>query len=415
MITKELVDKYCNNERFGISFDDFVYNIIIEKVNSKDANLSWQDVADIVGMKFGVYHSRHYYSRRYKDMTTEKNCSDDECVLDEEEYIEEDPDIVQEAKDILFEAQKERVKIQDERNQNRAYIRRLAREDTIKEIALEAAARMNKEKMLSIEKFHTIYFSPKEKEAILLLSDWHYGMDVNLHWNTYNPDIAKQRVSKLVEEVIRRCNEEAVSTLHVLNLGDLIAGRIHLPIRLESRIDVIQQIMEVSELLAETLNTLSSYIEEVHYYSCTDNHSRIEPDKTQSLDLESLCRITDWYLKERLGTSVIFHDNIYSEDIITLNVMGHNIIAVHGDKDKPSDAISKLSNFTRQIYDAVLMSHRHHFSADEECGTLVIGNGALMGTDAYSKSLRLHSSPSQTLIFTTEERVADSIVRIVLH
>ena len=60
------------------------------------------------------------------------------------------------------------------------------------------------------------------------------------------------------------------------------------------------------------------------------------------------------------------------------------------------------------------MSHRHHFTADEECGTLVIGNGALMGTDAYAKSLRLHSDPSQTLLFSTKECVIDSIVRIVL-
>lgn len=404
----ELIDKYpCEK---GTSFDDYISILCKHKVLDGD-DISWQDIADLASYWFPVGYSRHFYSRHAEEflsLSSEEGKSEDDELTQEE--IEDPTDTFKEQ---LLELQKERVKIQDERSQNRAYVRRLAREDTIKEIALEAVRAMSAKKEFEVRPPEHSWDT--DKEAVLLLSDWHYGMEVDSYWNRFTPEIAKSRVNKLLNETIARCEAQMIDTIHVLNLGDLIAGRIHLPLRIESRIDTITQIMQVSELLAEFLCELQGHIQFVHYYSCTDNHSRIEPDKTQSIDLESLCRITDWYLKMRLkDTGVIIHDNKYGEDIITLSVAGHDMIAVHGDKDKPADAISKLSNFTRHSYEAVLMSHRHHFSADEECGTLVIGNGTLMGTDGYAKSLRLHSEPSQTLIFTTTDRVADSIVRIVL-
>lgn len=402
----ELIEKYpCEK---GTSFDEYVGMLCKHKVIDRE-NISWQDIADLANYWFSIEHSLRYYCRHASEFLSMLT-AEDELIEPSEEYAEDPVNILKEQ---LLELQKERVKLQDERSQNRAYIRRLAREDTIKEIALEAVRAMSAKKELQV--IPPKHLWDNNKEAILLLSDWHYGTEIDSYWNRFNPDIAKSRINRLLNETIERCEAQETDVIHVLNLGDLIAGRIHLPLRIESRIDTITQIMEVSELLAEFLCELKGHIRCVHYHSCTDNHSRVEPDKTQSIDLESLCRITDWYLKMRLeGTGVIIHDNKYSEDIITLNVSGHDIIAVHGDKDKPSDAISKLSNFTRHSYEAVLMSHRHHFSADEECGTLVIGNGALMGTDGYAKSLRLHSEPSQTLIFTTPDRVVDSIVRIVL-
>jgi len=62
----------------------------------------------------------------------------------------------------------------------------------------------------------------------------------------------------------------------------LIAGRIHLTIRFNSRIDVITQTIEVSELLAEFIDELSTYVP-IDYYSVIDNHSRLEPNKKDAL------------------------------------------------------------------------------------------------------------------------------------
>lgn len=377
--------------------DTYIKKLVLEK--SDRGMLGWQDIANIVFEKFGVDHSRHWYYRNYGDFLVGKNSSF--SVSAEDELTQK-----------LLMLKKERVKVSDERTQNNAYIRKLAREETFREIAIEAV--QNIEGRIPLPTYDSIYFTDCDKEAILLLSDWHYGFDFKNSWNTYNTDVAKERIKKLYEQTVQICAKNNVQHINVLNLADLIAGRIHLTIRLESRIDVITQIMEVSEILAEFLNSLSQYFK-VDYYSCIDNHSRVEPNKSDSLDLESLCRITDWYLKERVGKNgITIHDNRFGEDIITLSVLGHQVLGCHGDKDKQQTVIEKMTLLTRQSYDLICTAHMHHFSADEHTGTVLISNGALMGTDTFAKNLRLHSRPSQTLIISSKDNVTDGIFRIVL-
>lgn len=410
MISEIEKNKYLNIQSDGL--EDYITKLVVDK--GENGYLGWQDIADLVFDRYGVEHSRHWYYRNYGDLIglhyNSSTVNHEDGSGHREEFIVPTPTSEYEEK--LLKIQKERVKLSDERTQNRAYVRRIAREENIKEIALQAAEMIGSKKLLP--KYDTIHYLNTDKEALLLISDWHYGLDFENSWNIFNPTIAKQRVARLLDETIRYCRENEVDRVHVLNLADLIAGRIHLTIRLESRLDTITQIMEVSEILAEFLNSLTEYFE-VDFYSCTDNHSRIEPDKTQSLDLESLCRITDWYLMSRLGDSVNFHPNIFGDDIITLNVLGHPIAAVHGDKDKPQKSIEDISLMTRQSYDLICMAHLHHFSMDERCGCRVIGNGSLLGTDSFSKSLRLHSIPSQTLVLVTPERVCYDVHIIELE
>ena len=404
MLTEQQKLQYLNLE----SNNPINYANCLIDFKEENNQLSWQDIVNLVEEKYGVFHSRHWYSRYYYNnyltfTPTDSNAPTKRSI---EANITENKNKQDSYHEKLLTLQKEKAKISDEINQNRAYIRRIAREETLKEIALEAVKNIGNKKLLPT------YNGPvtvnTSKEAILLLSDWHYGFDFVNPWNTYNPEIARKRISKLLNETIKICKEQEVTNINVLNLADLIAGRIHLTIRLESRIDVITQIMEVSEILAEFLNELTKHFI-VTYYSCTDNHSRIEPDKTQSLDLESLCRITDWFLRQRLGNKVNFPTNKFGDDIITFNILGHRVAAVHGHDDKPNKCIDEISLLTRQTYDLICMAHRHHFSMDEKDQCRLVCNGSLMGSDAYAIKLRLHSRPSQTLIITTREKVCDSI------
>ena len=257
------------------------------------------------------------------------------------------------------------------------------------------------------------------KEAILCLSDWHYGICCDNYWNKYDPEIARERISQLLSESLKYIKENNVDTVHVLNLGDLIAGRIHLTLRLESRFDVITQIMEVSEILAEFLNELANNVLVVEYYSCSDNHSRLEPNKSDSLDLESLCRITDWYLEKRLSNrdnNIFINKNTYGDDIITFDTMGFKFLGVHGHLDKNNTTmIDSISRMTEDHYDLILTAHLHHFSADEKNRTVIVSNGSVMGVDSYAKNLRLSSFPSQNLIIVSEKSPCEAIYRIKLN
>lgn len=360
--------------------------------NKETENLTWTDISDLINDYFGFSRSRHYYSRNYSYMINEPISVDDK----------------------ILELQKERYKINDELTQNRAYIRRLSREDTIKEIAKNAVDNISKKKFLEPIIYDLSESKLREeKEGILCLSDWHYGIEINNAWNIYNPQIASQRLSQLLKEVIEIGEKENIYAINVLDLGDLIAGRIHLTIRLESRVDVITQIMDVSEMMCEFLNELANHFE-VHYYSCVDNHSRLEPNKSDSLDLESLVRITYWYIKNRMGDRIHIHSNEFGDDIITFKMYNFNVLAVHGDKDKPSQIIDSISRMTHSHYDLICTAHLHHFQCDEKNETVICGNGSLMGTDSYAASLRLSSRPSQNLIISTPKNVIQNIYRIVV-
>lgn len=364
-------------------------------------NITWDELAHIINMET----DRNYGESRYRKLWKAYTMGRDDAIAEEDMPLE-----ISDLMKDKIELQKERVKLSDERIQTNAYIRQLAREETIKEIALQTAKEMNSKKILS-----PTYIEPEfgTNTAILMLSDWHFGIEIDNYWNKYNPDIAKQRIAKLRDEVIKKCQNNNVEDLYVVNLADLIAGRIHLGLRLESRFDVITQIMQVSEILAELLCDLSQHFK-LHYYDCLDNHSRLEPNKNDAMDLESLARITPWYLKERLGDIVEINENEYDEGIISFKCRNYEVIGCHGDHDKPNMVVDNMTLMTHKHYDLVLTAHLHHFSADEKNETLVISNGSLMGTDTYAKNLRLSSKPSQNLIIVTDNCVCECLYRIVL-
>ena len=377
--------------------DDYTLRICALK---EIKHLYWDEIAQIINRTLDQNYTESRYRKMYSAYTKGKaDAVKEEEIPEISEYIQQ-----------KIELQKERIKISDERVQTNAYIRQLAREETIKEIASKCAQEMNSKKLLEAPK--ELYISGKNA-AILQLSDIHYGLVVDNYWNKYNPDIAKNKISQLRDKVIQYCEFNDVSDLYITELGDAIAGRIHETIKYQSRFDVITQIMQISEIIAEMITDLSKHFK-IHYYCCLDNHSRLEPNKKAALDLESLARIIPWYLKERVGAFIEINDNKYGEDIITFKCKGFNIAGCHGDKDSPIKVVDNLSMMTRENFDMVLTAHLHHFSADEKNQILVISNPSILSTDDYSKNLRLSSKSAQNLIIVSDENVMECLYRIVL-
>jgi hypothetical protein len=230
-------------------------------------DLKWTEIADMFGEVFGVYKDESKWRKEAKEL-----------LVTNIESITSDTETEREKmQDLILKYKKERVKLSDERVQNNAYIRQLSREETIIEIAKYTAEQM------SSKKFLTEYESKPEittnKEAIIQISDWHYGIEIDNFLNKFNPDVCVERVGKLLAEAKEYFAHNPVKKIYVTNLGDLIAGRIHSTIRLQSRIDVITQCLHISEILVEFLNQLSECAP-VEYFDCLDNHSRLEPNKS---------------------------------------------------------------------------------------------------------------------------------------
>lgn len=403
------------------TINQFIYRICMSK-NACDR--SWKEVASICNKECGQAYSETWYRKNHKlgkfceesTATVTTYSTSEELAVTPAIPNETEDELdarIDEIKSLTAEMHAERVKLQDERTSRNVYRRLRARDETIVEIAKSYAETMAKSQPLTFT--DNSYPVVSDTQGILLLSDWHYGMVCENAWNIYDPSICKQRVTKLLNKIRDIVRRRKLETVTVLNLGDLIAGRIHSQIRIESRYDVITQTMNVAEILAQFSNELSKMCT-VKYYDCLDNHSRIEPNKAESLDVESLARIIPWYLVERLRGNDNFEvcDNRYSNDIITCKVNGHNIIGVHGDNDNPATALEKLSLLTHQHYDLLCTAHRHHFQCDEQHQSMIVGNASLIGVDNYSEKLRLTSHPSQTFITVTEDNVCECIYRILL-
>lgn len=385
-----------------------INEFIVRWYDQEKANnpmLTWLDCATQVFKYFGKQLTADACRARYWRMTFVPEHTREEQP---EQLVIDDPAFQEK-----IEKQKEKYKKSDERIQVNALVRRMSREETIKEIAHEVAEKFEEKYPFVIDLSNHSNKKNEEKEAILQISDWHYGIVIDSPYNKYNPEICKERVTRLAKEVAEKCAKNDINRLHVVNLGDMIAGRIHLTIRLNSRIDVVTQTIEVAELIANFLYSLSTFLD-IEYYDTLDNHSRLEPTLCDSLDLESLVRIITWFLKERLKNvpTIHFNDNTLGDDIASFSCLGHKIIAVHGDKDKPETVVQNLSLMSKSYYDLALMAHRHHFFCDEKNRTVLVSNSSLMGTDELAQNLRLSAAASQNLIIVTKKNVVDTICRI---
>ena len=393
MIQNELFLRQLNE-----SNEDYIRRI----VQNKDRyTLTWNAIAEICNLELCQQYSTSWYKKYYSNTQQLCKYAHNESGCDSE--------------DILRTIRKERIKLSDERVHRNSQERFEAREETIKEIAANYAKEMTGKNILPACNFSSSSIVKSNKSGILLLSDWHYGLEFENPFNKFNPEICKMRIAILLEQVKYYAALNNVSEIVVLNLSDLIAGRIHSQIRIESRFDVITQTMDVAEILAEFLSELSlNYT--VRYGDVLDNHSRLEPNKKESLDIETLVRIIPWYLKLRLSDNhnISFIDNEFGLDIVTCTVRGHDIIGVHGNDDRPATALDKLTLQTHKHYDLLCTAHLHHFNGDEKNESIIVGNGSLMGTDNYAAKLRLRSTPSQTFIVVTENNVIDGIHRIIL-
>ena len=376
--TEETISEYCTR----------VYNL------KNILGLTWQDIAYTINTELGY----NYSSDKYRKDAYKLN-----KILNEE-------------KDAPFElstVKLERSKLNDERAQINALYRRIAREETLKEIAKTAVESISDKIKLDLP---NEIITKSKKVAILQLSDIHYGIDDETRWNKYNTEIAKQRIIKLQNKVIEYLQKENIDELYIVNLGDMIGGRIHLQLRINTRIDVVTQTIQISEILAEFTNNISKYAK-IHCYFTTDNHGRLEPSIKDSIELESLSRIVPWFMQERLkeNKNVIVHtDENYGDDIVVINVLGHTIACCHGHKDKPTKIVSNLTLYTKKHFDMILSSHFHHLAVEEENSTIVVYNGSIMSTDSYAEKLRLNSKPSQNLIICSEKDVMECLYKIDL-
>lgn len=321
---------------------------------------------------------------------------------------------IQEQKDELYKLKRQYF------DQKREYNKLLvsdARADHLSENLVKIAKQLNNEKPLDFEKY-IVDFS--DKEAILCLADWHYGMVTDNIWNTYNTEICKQRVEKLITKTKEHMKTHKIKVLHILLLGDSAHGAIHNSCRVSAEEDTSDQLMHVAEILAESINELSKSVSSIKVYSTYGNHLRTIQNKKDSIHSDNMEKIIPWWLRQRLQNNdkVEIIDSEFKE-FIKLNVLGYNVCCTHGDLDKFKDIGVTMNTIFTKLYgetiDYTISADKHHLEEFEKFDIESILVRSLCGTDDYANNGRLYSKAGQTLMIFSKDDGRECTYNIKLN
>ena len=381
--------------------EEFLW-MIGQKIDSGEIE-SWRSVNDQVNKELGIdedkwrdesaFRKKYQAAKRFKE-----NCFDKMKYQDD---IEE----LQVMKETIY---KEKKKDYDQRREYNKVLARDARFEHLMDELINIAKDMNSNVPLLGN--GSCYNENVKREGLVCFSDWHYGMKTDNIWNEFNTEICIKRVEKTVDYIIQYITEQNITNLHIVLLGDLAHGSCHVTARIKSEEDTCDQLMHVSEILAEAINKLSHYVNHVSVYSCYGNHMRTIQNKKESIHSDNMEKIIPWWLKQRLmdNKAVEIFESEYKE-FTRLDILGHHICCVHGDNKNFKDIGIIANNIFSKKYnttiDFTISGDKHHLEEFEQYGIESILVRSLCGTDDYANDRCLYSKAGQTfIIFNNDVR-----------
>lgn len=394
---------------------DYHKRIIYGKL--KDKSLGDLDYSELSDYAYGQHYSsdvarRMFYgSRRTLDLVA--NCQKDSHA---------NTSTINELDAKIDEFKREKQKFFDQRREYNKLQAEAGRREHLYDRLADAANNLSETIGDVVHKL--VELDTGENEAVLVFSDWHYGMTAHNAFNTYNTKVCKERVESIVTKAASRIAQNGCSKLHVVVLGDLLNGAIHSSSRVASEELTADQLMQVSEILAQAIIFLSQYVEETNVYITYGNHARTVQSKHDSIHRDNMERLIPWWLGSRVlaeervsGESLNINVAPESEtEFLLLNVCGHDICAAHGDLDGVKTSPRMLSTLFHKKYgkdiEYILLGDKHHREDFEELGVTAMLCGSLCGSDDYANDKRLFSTPSQMLLIFNPDDGLDAEYRI---
>lgn len=318
------------------------------------------------------------------------------------------------------ELQKERQRYFDQRREYKKILAEEGRREHLETALAIAAGKLDEtigRLFPNASVFDYIQTTDDSTEAILVFSDWHYGMVADNIFNHYDTKVCIERVEHVVHEAVRRLVLHRCSKLHIVMLGDALHGGIHCSARVASEELVADQLMQVSEIIAQSIEYLSQYVGQTLVYATYGNHVRTIQNKKDSIHRDNMERIIPWWLTQRLNC----YDNIMimpegDTEFLLIESCGHNFVAAHGDLDSVKTSPRLLSTLFQKKcgvdIEYVLLGDKHHRECFDEIGVYAMICGSLCGTDDYANSKRLYSRPEQLLLIVNDECGVDAEYRI---
>ena len=378
----------------GETNEQYFYRICKMK---ESLGFTWPQMAEIFNKEFGSNIGDTAYRKRWAAFNEVFNANVDR-ILGDNAYLNE----IKEATEELYKVKRQ---VFDQRREYNKVLASDARADHLVEHLIDVA---NKLPLKDYSDIFVMHEYDRKQEALLCLSDWHYGLVSENIWNEYNVDICIERIKRLLDKTAHALVEHNVKTLHIALLGDFIHGAIHNGCRVASEENTCEQLMHVSEILANCINALSAFVCEVKVYSTYGNHARTIQNKNDSIHSDNMERLIPWWIRERLSQNnkVEVFDSEYYE-FIYMQICGNDIVCTHGDLDNFKNVGVTVNTLFSKKYgktiDYTFTGDKHHLESFEQFGVESALVGSLCGADEYANNKRLYSCPMQTLCMFTPE------------
>ena len=374
------------------------YSIRLYK-NRKSYGLTFQECGDLLNEVSGEDFSEAKWRRPVQH------------YLEIQEYIEQEnptgvsSDTLEEIELEKIELQKQQMKMRDQRRLMNTELRKMARLEHLEDFLKNTTEEFEPIKLKDIKKDVT----NNEKELLVGLSDWHIGMSINSKFNTFNKEIAINRLSKLQQKTMDKVVKENIQTVHIANLGDLIHGLIHVSARVSAEENTIEQVITAANMVKEFIKPFLDLGIQVEYYNICGNHSRIVANKSESGGEEESFEKLILTIVDTAFSQYKNYNSTGSEfGMIEVNIKNEKIVLAHGHLDKGNGIVNKLPQMLGYPPTLVFTGHFHSELLKDYGITTHIISGALCGSDDYATNLRLAGKPSQKILIITDDGIEEN-------
>lgn len=371
--------------------------------DSGTLDLSWDEIADIMNKEFredeteylteAAYRKPYQQAKRFFEAGTFKQISHDLYLA--------------ELREAQHDLRKEKQKLFDERTALNKILREQGRNETTFDIVKRAIEEYEPTRFDYVK---TMAPSDDGNDLIIHLTDIHCGVDIISPFNAFNFDILKKRLYKYLDEIFDIQDTYKAQNAFVILGGDMIQGIIHTNARIEAKENIVQQIMQVSDMVSNFISELSRRFAYVEVHTTAGNHSRATMNKEESAHGENFDLLVPYTCKKALQNllNVAFIDNKLDADIATFMVRGHMVYAAHGDKDTTKTVVYNMTKFARKaslpLPDICYLGHRHTNGLTTVDDVKVVESGCVDGMDSYSIENRLIGTPEQTVTVVSQNK-----------
>lgn len=376
--------------------EQFIWRICQYK-DSGLLDVGWDEVADILNKELGLedsplteatFRKPYQQAKRFYDAGV-FNADAEDTYLSELRFQKQ-------------ELEKEKVKVRDERNE----LKRMLREEARKESYVDLVKRTISESVIEpLDYQPNNVTADGNNDLIVTLFDIHAGMNVDNYFNTFNDGVLRERMHKYLDKIIEIQNRHQSENVCVI-MSELLSGYIHPTIRIENNQNLIEQFVSVCEYISGFLAELSKHFITVNVFMAPGNHSRLTPNKDQSLRNENMDLLALPYLRAKLQNidNVLIHNNDIDCMIAMFRVHNQTIFAVHGDKTSMNNVADKLTAFIGFRPNLIYMGHMHTNAMTTFHDTKCIQAGSLMGGgDGYCLDHMLKNKPEQVVSVITDD------------